>query len=98
MATSTIPITTDNKHFKKIFVQGNGSADLQIGNDKAYLITMMTSENTSGRVIVITRRDSYVSLLEVAKGNYQSYFTETLSNNVWHVECRYYTIVSVIEF
>ena len=88
----------DGKYFRKIYVQGNGSADVQIGNEKAYLITMVTSDNESGRAIVIMRRGSNISLLEVAKGSYQSYFTETLSNNVWHIECRYYTMVSIIEF
>lgn len=98
MAISNIPNMADGKYFRKIYVQGNGSADVQIGNEKAYLITMVTSDNESGRAIVIMRRGSNISLLEVAKGSYQSYFTETLSNNVWHIECRYYTMVSIIEF
>ena len=76
--------------------RGNSSFDLPIENDKHYLITMMTSSATSARAILISRRDTFVELVELGAGSWQSYFTETLSNNTWHITCSYYTIIKIV--
>ena len=96
MATSIIPLSVDSK-IRKIYVYAGGSLELNIEAEKTYLIHMMTSSETSGRVLVIARRGNYISKLVLSSGSYQTYFTETLSNNVWHITCQYYTMVDVIE-
>lgn len=85
-----------NSKFITTECRGNSSFDLPIENDKHYLITMMTSSATSARAILISRRDTFVELVELGAGSWQSYFTETLSNNTWHITCSYYTIIKIV--
>ena len=90
-----------NSSMAKI-ISGTSSAGdpftLDIDDGKSYLISMMTSSVESARIIAITRRSSYIKLLELAKGTYQTYFTESISNNKWTVNCTYYTVIRCIEF
>ena len=78
------------------YCNAGGTFDLPIENDKHYLITMMTSSNSSARAILISRRSNEVELLELGAGSWQTYFTETLSNNTWHLSCNYYTAIKIV--
>lgn len=59
----------------------------------------MTSSDESTRVILISRRATYVRLFELAKGSWQSYYTETVGNNKWtFANGSYVTMINVIDF
>ena len=93
MATSTIKEATN---VRATYCTAGGSFDLPIENDRHYLITMMTSSNASARVILISRRSNEVELLQLGAGSWQSYYTESISNNTWHLSCNYYTVIKIL--
>ena len=97
MATSTIPMQAGSR-FIATSVNGGGTYSLEIETDRTYLITMMTSSETSARVLSITNRGGYIQKLELAKGSYQSYFTESIQNGNWQLSCTYYTMLKIICF
>lgn len=97
MATSVIPMQAEGCMIAT-YVSSGGSFDLEIETEKTYLITMMTSSEASARVLSITNRGGFIQKLEIASGSYQGYFTETISNGHWQLNCTYYTILKIICF
>lgn len=80
-------------------VSSNESFVLDIEENSTYLITHMTSSDSSARMIMLMRRSGYVSMLEISKGSWQSYYTETIANSKWtFANGNYYTVINYIKF
>lgn len=80
-------------------VASNSTYELSIEDNHSYLITHMTSSDESTRVILISRRATYVRLFELAKGSWQSYYTETVANYKWtFANGGYMTMINVVDF
>ena len=89
----------NSKTKKGLVVQAGASYALPLENGDAYLITMTTSSDTSGRVICVMRHGSYLIKAVLYEGSWQSYYTETLQNNTWEIsDARYNIILNIIEF
>lgn len=97
MATSTIPMQVGSQLIAT-YVSAGSTYDLEIETDKTYLITMMTSSDVSARVLSISNRGGYIQKMELAKGSYQGYFTETINSGHWQISCTYYTMLKIICF
>ena len=97
MSVSNIPRAAEGR-FKYVNIPSGGTFDLTLSQtDQRFLITMMTSSNTSYRSLILFRRGSYSALAELAAGSYQGYYTETLSNNVWHIQATYAITMTILE-
>ena len=96
MATSSIPMPTVQRI--KADVSGGSSYTLSLEDGHSYLIHMMTSSNESARAIVISRLGNYYKMLELEKGSYQSYYTESLSSTAWQLSVTYRTVVNILDF
>lgn len=80
-------------------VSANTSFVLDIEEGSTYLISHMTSSDASARLIMIMRRYTDCQLIELGKGSWQSYYTETLANGKWtFANGGYYTILNYIKF
>ncbi len=80
-------------------VNANTSFVLNIDDNTTYLISHMTSSDSSARLILIMRRTTSVKMFEIAKGSWQSYYTETLADNKWtFANGNYYTVINYIKF
>lgn len=80
-------------------VASNATYELSIEDNHSYLITHMTSSDESTRVILISRRATYVRKFELAAGSWQSYYTETVANNKWtFANGSYVTMINIIDF
>lgn len=89
----------NSKTKKGLVVQAGASYALPLENGAAYLITMTTSSDTSGRVICVMRHGSILIKAVLYEGSWQSYYTETLQNNTWEIsDARYNIILNIIEF
>lgn len=80
-------------------VTANSTYELDILDNHSYLITHMTSSDESTRAILISRRSTYVRLFELAKGSWQSYYTETIADYKWtFANGGYQTMINIIDF
>lgn len=97
MAQSTIPRAAEGR-FRAVSIPARGSFSLTLSNtEQRFLVTMMTSSETSYRSFILFRRGPYAVIAPIVAGSYQSYYTETLENNVWNISVTYATTVTILE-
>lgn len=77
----------------------NTTYEITLDADSTYLISHMTSSDTSQRLIMIMVRNNNYGVLELGKGSWQSYYTETIANGKWSfANGSYNSIVNYIKF
>lgn len=97
MAQSTIPRAAEGR-FRAVNVPARGSFSLTLSTtEQRFLVTMMTSSETSYRSFILFRRGPYAVMAQIAAGSYQGYYTETFADNVWNLSVTYATTVTILE-
>lgn len=97
MSVSTIPRAAEGR-FQTVNIPARGSFSLTLSTtEQRFLVTMMTSSETSYRSFILFRRGPYAAMAQIAAGSYQSYYTETFANNVWNVSVTYATTLTILE-
>lgn len=97
MSVSTIPRVAESR-FRTVNIPSGGTFDLTLSQtDQRFLVTMMASSETSYRSLILFRRGPYAAKAQIAAGSYQSYYTETFSNNVWHIQATYAITMTILE-
>lgn len=82
----------------EVGVNANTTYELSVNNAEMFFVSHMTSSDQSGRSIILCRRLNDCQIIELGKGTWQSYYSETFANGKWTFTPTYWTTVHIIKF